>query len=154
MRTINEMSEMTFRRAPGTDISKYKSDLQIFNLLMAIDGRRTVGTIAKEDFYDLADLTAKIERLLAKGLIEQVGGAVSYIDPTLIATLTAELTKLVGPVAGMLVKEEAVKLGQSVERISLSRLESLLDGLAGFIQDGKRSADFKRRMMALAGRKN
>jgi hypothetical protein len=149
----NEIAEMVFRRSPGTDLSAHKSDLQTFNILLALDGKRTLGTIAKEDFYELEMLAAKIEQMLSKGLIESSSGAAGSLEPSFFNQLTAELTQMVGPVAGLLVKESAVKLGHDTNRFPPQKVDALLTALGNFIQDGAKASEFKRRMRSLAGQR-
>jgi hypothetical protein len=146
----NEIKDMVFRRSHGTELSTYKNDLQTFNILLALDGKRTVATIAKEDFYELDMLSAKIEQMLAKGLIESATGMAGNLDQAFFNQLTGELTLMVGPVAGMLVKDNVSKLGHEVSRFPSAKVDALLEALAKFIQDRAKAADFQKRMRVLA----
>ena len=150
MATTNEIADMTFKRAPGKDFSAFKNDLQMFNILTAMDGRRSVGTIAEQDFYDLNVLAVKVSQLVEMGLLIPVhkAGSGSSIGAEVIKALQSELTKLVGPVAGMLLKDSAKKLGHNLEVFPVGKANELLDMVGKFIQDHSKAIEFKNRMMA------
>lgn len=150
MATTNEIANMTFKTAPGKDLSAFKNDLQMFNILTAMDGMRSVGTIAKEDFYDLNVLAVKVSQLVEMGLlvpVRGVGGG-SSIGTEVLKILQSELTKLVGPVAGMLLRDSAKKLGHNLEAFPVGKASELLDMVGKFIQDHSKAVEFKNRMMA------
>ncbi|MEJ2038182.1 MAG: hypothetical protein P8X55_04535 [Desulfosarcinaceae bacterium] len=150
MATKNEIADMIFRKAPGKDSSSYKNDLQMFNILTAMDGVRSVRAIAKQDFYELDVLAEKVGQLVDKGFLVPIHGAdgESGIGAEALKTLQAELTKLVGPVAGMLLKDSAKKLGNDLAAFPLGRADELLDMVCKFIQDQSKAAQFKARMMS------
>lgn len=150
MATTSEIANMTFKKAPGKDFSAFKNDLQMFNILTAMDGMRSVGTIAKQDFYDLNVLTVKVSQLVEMGLLVPVHGTGggSTIDADTIKVMQSELTKLVGPVAGMLLKDSAKKLGHNLEAFPMGRANELLIVIGNFIQDQSKAVEFKNRIMA------
>ena len=150
MATTSEIANMTFKKAPGKDFSAFKNDLQMFNILTAMDGVRSVGTIAKQDLYDLNVLTVKVSQLIEMGLLVPVHGAGggSNIDAETIKVMQSELTKLVGPVAGMLLKDSAKKLGHNLEVFPTGKANELLNVIGKFIQDQGKAVEFKNRIMA------
>ena len=153
MANSRKMTDRVFRCSSGTNTSAHKNDLQTFNILLALDGKRTVGTIAREDFYDPDVLTAKLEEMLALGLIEPAIGPTGSLDPTFFDQLTDELTLLVGPVAGMLVKDTADTMGHTTANFPSGKIELLLSEIARFIQGEAKAADFQHRMRVLAEKK-
>lgn len=150
MATTNEIINTTFTKAPGKDFSAFKDDYQMFNILTAMDGVRSVETIAKQDFYDLDVLVAKVNQLVDKGLLIPVGwaGGESAIGAEAIKALQSELATLVGPVADMLLKNSAKKLGHDLEAFPMGKANELLDTVSKFIQDQNKAAEFKKRMIA------
>lgn len=150
MATTDEIANMTFKKAPGKDFSAFNNDLQMFNILTAMDGVRSVGTIAKQDLYDLNVLAVKVSQLVEMGLLVPVHGAGggSNINGEAIKALQSELTKLVGPVAGMLLKDSAKKMGHPLEAFPVGKANELLDVVGRFIQDQSKAVEFKNRMMA------
>lgn len=149
MATTNEMATMVFKAAPGKDFSAFKNDLQTFNILSAMDGARSLGTIAKEDFYDVKVLSEKVGQLVQMGLLVPVqGGGATSIKPDGLKYLQAELTKLVGPVAGMLLKDNAKKLGHDLSAFPASRAGELLEMVVKFIQNDSQALEFKQKVLS------
>lgn len=150
MATTSEIANMTFKKAPSKDFSAFKNDLQMFNILTAMDGVRSVGTIAKQDLYDLNVLTVKVSQLIEMGLLVPVHGAGggSSIDAETLKVMQSELTKLVGPVAGMLLNDSAKKLGHNLEVFPTGKANELLNVIGKFIQDQGKAVEFKNRIMA------
>jgi hypothetical protein len=149
MAITNEIANMTFKTAPDKDFSAIKSDLQMFNILTAMDGMRSVGTIAKEDFYDLDFLAVKVSQLVEMGFlipIHGTGGG-SSISAEVLKILQSELAMLVGPVAGMLLKDNAKKLGHDLNAFPAGKASELLDMVGKFIQNHSKAVEFKKRMM-------
>ena len=140
---------MAFRRVESKDLSQFKSDIQLFNILSAMDGRRSIGTIARDDFYEVDLLIEKVNQLVQMGVLEPVqgNGAGSVVHADAMKYLQAELTKLVGPVAGMLLKDTVAKLGHEIASFPKGKVGELLDRVAAFIQNQNKAEDFKRSMM-------
>ena len=70
-----ELSKTIFKRSARVNLSDYSNDIKTFNVLFALDGRRTVGTIIAQDAFDPDDFTAKIRGLEQQGLVEPVQSA-------------------------------------------------------------------------------
>lgn len=151
MATTKEIANMTFKMAPGKDLTTAKNDLQMFNILMSMDGIRSVGTIAKQDSYDLNVLAVKVSQMVKIGLLVPVRDASggSSVGTETIKALQSELTKLVGPAAGMLLDDSARKLGHNLDAFPIGKANELLDMVSKFIQDHRKAVEFKNRMMAL-----
>jgi hypothetical protein len=150
MATTNEIANMTFKAAPGKDFSAVKGDLQMFNIITAMDGLRSVGTVAEQDFYDLEVLAVKVSQLVEMGLLVPVQGAGggARIGGGVMDAMQSELTKLVGPVAGMLLKDCAKKLGHDLADFPLGKANELLDMVGRYIQDPAKADEFENRILA------
>ncbi len=149
MASISEIAGRTFKRTSGTDLSAYKNDIKTFNILMAMDGIRSVATIAREDFYEVEALVEKVNQFVEMGLLESIHGASgANVDPEFIAALQSELTNVVGPVAGKLIKKNTSKLGYDLSAFPVGKAGELVDMLSKFIQDHTKSVEFRQRLMA------
>jgi hypothetical protein len=149
MASTTDMVNMAFRRVESKDLSQFKNDIQMFNILTAMDGRRSIGTIARDDFYEVDVLIEKVNQLVQMGVLEPVqgNGAGAVVHADAMKYLQAELTKLVGPVAGMLLKDTVAKLGHEISSFPKGKVGELLDRVATFIQNQNKAEDFKRTMM-------
>lgn len=145
---MSDIANNTYKCVEGRDLSAYKSDLQIFNILTAMDGKRSVSTIAREDLYELDFLIQKVNQLVRAGILVPVGGGSIHIDRATVKFIQMELTHLVGPVAGMLLKESAAKLGHDIYSFPAGKISELLDVVAKFFQDQSKADDFKRNILA------
>lgn len=63
---------MVFRRSSIVDLSAYANDIKTFNVLFALDGKRSVQTIAREDAFNLDELVDMFNSFLSDGLVEDV----------------------------------------------------------------------------------
>ncbi len=73
---MNELTDIVFKRVDGKGFSNVREDIALFNVFMAIDGRRSVKTIAGDDDYEIDSLASKVNQLEKLGLIVPVDGAV------------------------------------------------------------------------------
>jgi hypothetical protein len=65
-----EIGKTVFRRSNRVNMSDFRSDIKTFNVLFALDGKRSVQTIAIEDNFDIDELSAKMKDLYDQGLVE------------------------------------------------------------------------------------
>jgi hypothetical protein len=68
--SLAEIGKTVFRRSNSVNMSDFRSDIKTFNVLFALDGRRSVQTIAMEDNFDVDELSKKMKDLYDQGLIE------------------------------------------------------------------------------------
>lgn len=71
---MNEFADIIFKRVEGANYAAIRDNLKMFSILMAIDGRRSVRTIARDDAYELDELVATIDRMEKMGVIAAVDG--------------------------------------------------------------------------------
>ena len=154
MATVNEIASMAYKVAPGRDISAYKNNLQMFNIITAMDGKRSVSTIAKENFYEVSELADKVKQLVDEGVLVPAHGggggtgSAKGVDPVFFQTMQTELTKLLGPVAGMLIKDTVRKMGHDIGTFPSGKCEELIETLAKYIQNAGKASTFKQIMAA------
>jgi hypothetical protein len=70
-----EFGKTIFKRSASVNLSDYANDIKTFNVLFALDGRRTVQSIITQDAFGPDEFAAKIKALHAKGLVEPVQAA-------------------------------------------------------------------------------
>jgi hypothetical protein len=69
---IEQIVRTIFKRSDRFTVSNRTDDITSFNILFALDGKRSVQTIAEQDAFDLDDLTNRIKEFYDQGLIEPV----------------------------------------------------------------------------------
>jgi hypothetical protein len=67
-----EIIHTVFKRSDRVKMSDYHADIKTFNILFALDGKRSVQLIAAQDAYDPDELTAKLKELYDQGMVEPV----------------------------------------------------------------------------------
>jgi len=69
---LEEIGKMIFKRSARLNLSDYADDIKTFNILFALDGRRSVQTIAVQDAFDPDELGIKFRAFYDQGLIVPV----------------------------------------------------------------------------------
>ena len=141
--TEDDFKGMVFQRKKGIQLSDFSLDLQLFNVAMALDGTRDICTIAHEENYELRVLTEKIKQLNEKGLIESKGALTEIADSALIVFFYEQYALAVGPLAEILIRKKAAQMNCELTRISIYKLERLVDAMAADIADRHKSIHFK-----------
>lgn len=71
---MNELADIIFKRVEGANYATIRDDVKLFSILLAVDGRRAVRTIARDDAYELEDLVAAVDQMEKMGVIAAVDG--------------------------------------------------------------------------------
>ena len=69
---LDEIGKVIFKRSARLNLSDYADDIKTFNVLFALDGKRSVETIAAQDAFDPDELGAKFKAFYDQGLIVPV----------------------------------------------------------------------------------
>ena len=73
--TISDISNTVFKRSARVNLSDYSGDIKTFNVLFALDGKRSVRTIVAQDAFDADEFAAKLKEFYDRGLIEPVASS-------------------------------------------------------------------------------
>lgn len=73
--TMNEFADIIFKRVQSANYETIRDSLKLFSIYLAVDGRRSVRAIARNDAYELDDLVATINQLKKLGLIVPADGS-------------------------------------------------------------------------------
>jgi uncharacterized protein YjgD (DUF1641 family) len=148
MRTIQtEMADKVFERTPLNAEKGSKLEIHTFNILMAIDGKRSVRTIAQENMYKMDDLIDQIQELLVRGLIEPVLGASTNKNrQDFFDTLQISLRKIIGPIGDILIRDQVALLGYDLSNFPMGKTSELIHKLSESIPDREKAESFIRIM--------
>jgi hemerythrin len=72
---MNEFTDIIFKRVENANYETIRDSLKLFSIYLAVDGQRSVRDIARNDAYELDDLTATINQLEKLGVIAPVDGS-------------------------------------------------------------------------------
>ncbi len=67
---LEQIGSTIFKRSESLNMSDFSDDVKTFNVLFALDGKRSVQTIAEQDSFDLDELINRIKGYYEQGLIE------------------------------------------------------------------------------------
>lgn len=146
--TGKELYDLVFKRSENADLSKVAGDIEFSNVFWAVDGARSIGAIAVEDHYDLADLHSKMQHLVRLGLIESTANKVEIVSWEFLQLLSARLSKEVGPMADILIEDGAQTLGYHSTTLPTYKLQELINLLSKEIGDVEKASIFSKEMMA------
>ncbi len=155
MKSVKEdLSQVVFKRSEKANLSDHKLDVTLQNVVWAMDGKRSLDVIAREDHYDLEDLSEKANQLLMLGVIEPHKSSHATIDQTFVHFLSRQLSKSIGPVTSILISDTAEALGHPLTMFPVNKLPHLIDLLSQEIQGNEDKAAFKQAMSRMAKEKN
>ncbi len=149
-----DLSQVVFKRSEHANLSGHKLDVTLQNVVWAIDGKRSLDDIAREDHYDLEDLAEKANQLLTLGVIEPHKSSHATLDQAFVSFLSRQLSKSIGPVTDILISDTAEALGHPLTMFPVNKLSHFIDLLSQEIQGHEDRAAFKRTMSIMAKEKN
>jgi len=146
--TSGEFVTMVFKRVKKNNLGEFSIDSQTLNVLMSIDGSKTVASLAQEKGLNIDTLRDMVTQLLGLKLIEPDAAAIPIIDSDFLTYLTQELSQAVGPIAQILIEDAVVDLGNDLNRIPAHRAAELVELLAREIQHNEKATLFKQNMIS------
>jgi hemerythrin len=81
--TMKEFADIIFKRVHGANYETIRGSLKLFSIYLAIDGRRSVRSIARDDACALDELVVTFDRFEKLGLIAPVDGSEGGYTETL-----------------------------------------------------------------------
>lgn len=139
-------------------LSKDKSPAEVtlrsadWAIITQIDGQKSVGAIADILALTIDDAVAQFAALKNKGLITFL--AVDKTPEVLVPesffiTLEAELTRLLGPVAPLVIEDVMWSMEADEEKLQLNRAAELIEAISDEIADEKKKLIFQQKMLLL-----
>ena len=145
--TSGDLSALVFKRVPAQNLGEFSLDGRMLSVLMEVDGRQSVGTIAQKLGMTLGAIRPVVSGLLDLKLIEAGEGSLSVLDAEFLDYLKGRLALAVGPIAEVLIEDAAGDLGYTPERFPTHRAAELVDLLARQIRREEKMAEFKQEMV-------
>ena len=146
--TSAEFATMVFKRVETNDLGEFSIDSQTLNVLMSLDGSKTVASLAQEKGLNIGTLHDTVTRLLELKLIEPNAAAIPIIDGNFLTYLTQELSQAVGPIAQILIEDAVADLSNDPNRFPAHRAAELVELLAHEIQHNEKVTLFKQNMIS------
>lgn len=142
-----DISGLVFRRADRRDLGEFSLDSHMLSVLVELDGKRSVGSVAKKVGLDISTVKGVIFRLLKLKLIKPEGKSVSVLTRDFFDYLHVQLSLALGPVADVLIEEAVTDLDQSKSEFPSHRAAELVDLLAREIRREEKKIIFQQNMV-------
>jgi DNA-binding Lrp family transcriptional regulator len=131
------------------DSDEISLDADMIRLLIAIDENRSLYQIAEEVDMETTTLKTTLTKLLEQGLIEPVKKDVTYLDRVFLEALRINLSKVIGPMAEILIEDVVMEMNLNSSEIPMNQAAELINNLSLEIPDEKNRIDFKKSMLAI-----
>jgi hypothetical protein len=136
-----------FRKITRMDSSEVRLDADMIRLLIAIDEKKELAQIAGEVGMDPGTLKATLSKLLELKLIEPVQKDASYLSEEFLDALKINLSRIIGPMAEILIEDAAGELNLSLHEIPKEQAAELISSISLEIPDDQSRIQFKKLML-------
>jgi len=142
-----EISTLLFKRSLRDDLGDFSLDRMMLAVFMELDGQTNLGAVAKKAGLNMSSMREVISKLLQLNLIEKVEDKIRILDNDFIEYLFAQFSLAVGPIAQVLIEDEAYDLGFDMSRFPAKQVAELIDRLTREIRREEKKMLFKRNMI-------
>jgi hypothetical protein len=142
-----DISAMVFGRILRDDLGEFSLDGHMLMVLMELDGKKNLATIAKKMGLNMVTMRATILKLLQLKLIEPLEDAVSVVDEDFFDFLNNQLSLSIGPIAEVIIEDTVNDLGHSLSKFPSHLAAELVDLLSREIQREEKRSIFKKNMV-------
>jgi hypothetical protein len=142
-----DISHLIFKLAVIGEGGEFTLDAQMFRFISEVDGKRTIGTIAKNMGIDVKAMREIIRRLLDLEVIVPADGAFPMLKEEFFAYVTDQLSLAIGPMAELLIEDALATLGYDRNRFPIHRAEELVNLLAQKIYREEKRSVFKQNLI-------
>jgi hypothetical protein len=141
-----DISPLVFQLSVKNEPGEVTLDKEMLAVIQELDGRKTVGMVAKNMGLELDKLKGIIGKLLTHGIIALVSQSMPMMKEDFFIYLTDQLSLATGPMAEVLIDEAVTNLGYNVSNFPKHRVQELIDLLAPRIFREEKRAVFKQNL--------
>jgi hypothetical protein len=137
------IAKMVFKSVVRGEFGKLYLDGQMLSVLTIMDGKKTLGQIARETGISLSDMRQVIMKLLRCNLVERIERTVSIVDQEFINFLVFRMSLAVGPLGEIIVEDTLEELGFNRNNFPCLRTGELVNRLSREIKRENKCLEFK-----------
>ena len=145
--------DLYFRKVIRKDSDEISLDADMIRLLIAIDENKSLYQIAEEVDMQATTLKTTLSKLLEQGLIEPVKKDVPYLDRLFLEALRINLSKIIGPMAEILIEDVVADMKLKAVEIPANQAAELINNLSLEIPEEKNRIEFKKSMLTILNKK-
>ena len=116
-----DISTLIFKPVVRDDLGNFSLDGHMLSVLMALNGKRTLGQVAQQAGLNMATMRDATSKLVDLKLIESVKSVGSVLDQDFMSFLISELSIAIGPLGEVIVEDGLEDLGFTVDLFALTR---------------------------------
>jgi hypothetical protein len=143
-----------YRKRIGKELQSVSLNADMIRLLLVIDESKSLYQISAEAEMDAVTFKKTLAGLLAQGLIEAVQRTVPPLDRSFLNAMRSNLTRVIGPVAEILMEEVLVEMGLDAARIPVEQAAEIINRIALEIPDDAGRIQFKKSMIPILNKVN
>jgi len=141
-----DISPLVFQLSVKNEPGEVTLDKEMLTVIGELDGKRTIGMVAKNMGLELEKLKGIIAKLLTHGIVSLVSQSMQMMKEDFFIYLTDQLSLATGPMAEVLIDEAVTHLGYNVSSFPKHRVQELIDLLAPRIFREEKRAAFKQNL--------
>ncbi len=145
--------DLFFRKIIRKDSDEISLDADMIRLLIAIDENKSLYQIAEEVDMETTTLKKTLSKLLEQRLIEPVKKDVPYLDHLFLEALRINLSKIIGPMAEILIEDAVAEMELKTSEIPVNQAAELINNLSLEIPDEKDRIEFKKSMLSILNKR-
>jgi len=138
-----------YRKRIRRDLQSVSLNADMIRLLLVIDEHKSLYQISAEAEMDAATFKRTLGRLLEQGLVEPVQRDALPLDRTFLQAMRLNLSRLIGPMAEILIDEVTTEMGLSPSHIPADQAAEIINRLALEIPDEPSRIQFKKSMIPI-----
>jgi len=142
-----DISTLVFKPVVRDDLGNFSLDGHMLSVLMALNGKRTLGQVAQQAGLNMATMRDATSKLVDLKLIESVESVGSVLDQDFMSFLISELSIAIGPLGEVIVEDGLEDLGFTTVNFPAHRAAELINLLAQEIQRDEKRTEFKQNMV-------
>ncbi len=141
-----DISPLVFQLSVKNEPGELTLDKEMLAVIRELDGKRTIGTVAKNIGLELDKLKEIIAKLLTHGIIALVNQSMPMMKEDFFIYLTDQLSLATGPMAEVLIDEAVASLGYNLLNFPKHRVQELIDLLTSKVFREEKKVAFKQNL--------
>jgi predicted transcriptional regulator len=143
-----DISTLVLKGSIKGNLGEFSLDSHMLQVIMQLDGKKTLGNVANSLKIDLATMKMVITKLVELGLVEKPAPSVPGISKEFIDDMIAQLANAMGPIAEVIFEDEIQDFGGDPAKIPKNRAADLITRLAKEIPREDKRLEFQQAMVA------
>jgi len=141
-----DISSLIFQLSVKNEPGEVTLDKEMLAVIQELDGKKTIGMVAKNMGLELDKLKRIIGKLLTHGIIAPTSQSMQVMKEDFFVYITDQLSLATGPMAEVLIDEAVANLGYTLSNFPKHRVQELIDLLAPRIFREEKRAVFKQNL--------